>query len=128
MNRDVAAEHHDRCGPEQDAQIEPNASLLGVKAVQLDLLGQDRLVVVLERVEIVEYLALTSEGELRKPRHPGPDGQNCLIVRLVAGDEVLVLRTRTDEAHFTPKHLPQLRKLVHLRLRKPGSQPREPQI
>src|SRR5262245_35470684 len=111
------APHHDGGRrPEQNPQVQEEAAPLGIDDVEADLLREDLLDVVVQKVVAVEDPALLGEGDLREAGDAGPHAEDRAVVALVEHDEVHVLGPRADEAHLADEHVPQLGDLVDLEL------------
>ena len=104
-----------------------HAVLVDVREVDLELVRQDRLAVdarAIDGLGACEYLALPRVLDLRRPRQPGRDRQDPLVLAGVLGDEALDLGPRPHEPHVALQHVPDLRQLVEAAERQPAPQRR----
>ncbi|HYT50781.1 MAG TPA: hypothetical protein VEL10_01085 [Gaiellaceae bacterium] len=115
--------HEDR--PYQDSQVHPERPARGVHSVEPDFLRKHALDVVADTILRIENFALTSERKLRETRDSGLDLADLSVRPLLKLDEVRIFRTRSDQTHLPAQHIPELRHLIELVLRKHPAEPSE---
>ena len=76
----------------------------------------------------VEDLVLLRKCELAESRDARLDAEDLAILGGKTIDELRVFRPRPDEAHLALEDIPELRKLIKLRLRQETAHPRKASI
>jgi len=105
--RNVWFDHGDN-RPKQYANVHRNRPAMCVEAVERNLLGQDPVDVIGDRVILSKDLDLVGKCQLRQPRYPRFEDQDRLELG-TAFDEPWILRTRTDQTHLPGDDIPELR-------------------
>ena len=110
-------------GREEDADVEPQALVVEIPRVKLELAGQDLCPVLVVGIWPVEEGSLIDKGKLCEPSDPRLGSKHAPVERVRPVDVAWILWPRTHERHIAAKHVPKLRDLVELRAPQNASQP-----
>src|ERR1700722_9902891 len=110
----------DFCRAHKQEQVKGQRYAIQVLEIQPEFVGQHDFAVVAIEVNIAGeqffFVAIRDGGEIG---HAGTHREHLALERGIRGNVSRNLRARADEAHFTDKDVPQLRKLVELQAPQP---------